>query len=57
MTAADNEQSQVAKRKQLAVALKRVQAQEDRITDAYINEAMDLNRYKAEMDKLVLSQP
>ena len=49
---ADNGESQDAERKQLGVALKRVKAQEDRITDAYINEAMDLKRYKAEMVKL-----
>ena len=41
-----------AERKQTSLALKRVKAQEDRVTDAYINEAMDLDRYKAEMDKL-----
>ena len=49
---ADNGESRDAERKQLGVALKRIKAQEDRITDAYINEAMDLKRYKAEMDKL-----
>ena len=38
--------------KQVSVALRRVQAQEDRITDAYINEAMNLDRYKGEMGKL-----
>ena len=38
-------------RKQLATALRRLKGQEDRVTDAYVNEAMDLNRYKAEMDK------
>ena len=36
----------------MALALKRVTAREDRITDAYVNEAMDLERYKAEMDRL-----
>ncbi|MBI4234518.1 MAG: recombinase family protein [Chloroflexi bacterium] len=41
-----------AERKQVALALKRVKAQEDRITDAYVNEAMELDRYKAEMQKL-----
>lgn len=41
-----------AERKQVALALKRNKAQEDRITDAYINEAMELDRYKAEMEKL-----
>ena len=49
---ADNGESRDGERKQLGVALKRVKAQEDRITDAYINEAMDLKRYKAEMVKL-----
>ena len=39
-------------RKQVALALKRVKVQEDRITNAYINEAMELDRYKAEMEKL-----
>jgi site-specific DNA recombinase len=38
--------------KQIALALKRLKTQEDRVTDAYLNEAMDLARYKAEMDKL-----
>ena len=36
-------------RKQVHLALKRVKSQEDRVTDAYINEAMDLERYKLEM--------
>ncbi len=39
-------------RKQVSLALKRTQRQEDRITDAYINEAMELDRYKQEMSKL-----
>ncbi len=38
--------------KQIALALKRLKSQEDRLTDAYRNEAMDLNRYKTEMDRL-----
>ena len=38
--------------KQIGVAIKRTNAQEDRITDAYVNESMDLDRYKAEMEKL-----
>ena len=33
----------------MALALKRVKTQEDRVTDAYINEAMDQDRYKAEL--------
>ena len=41
-----------ADRKTISLAIKRMKAQEDRITDAYINEAMDLVRYKAEMNKL-----
>ena len=41
-----------SERKQLQVALKKVKAQEDRVTDAYINEAMELERYKAEMATL-----
>ncbi len=41
-----------AERKQVSLALKRVTVQEDRITDAYRNEAMDLHRYKAEMHNL-----
>ncbi|MFH1140405.1 MAG: recombinase family protein, partial [Chloroflexota bacterium] len=41
-----------ADRKQAALALKRVKVQEDRVTDAYVNEAMEIGRYKAEMEKL-----
>ncbi len=37
---------------QVALALKRARLQEDRVTQAYVNEAMDLNRYKIEMDRL-----
>ena len=39
-------------RKRVALALKQVKAQGDRVTDGYINEAMELDRYKAEMEKL-----
>lgn len=39
-------------RKQLAAAQKRLEVQGDRVTDAYINEAIDLSRYKIEMEKL-----
>jgi len=39
-------------RKQTQVALKRVKIQQDRLTDAYLNEAIDMERYKSEMDKL-----
>ena len=38
--------------KQVSLALKRVTGREDRITDAYVNEAMDLERYKVEMGRL-----
>ena len=38
-------------RKQIEVALKRAQLQQDRITDAYVNEAMELPVYKAKMDE------
>ena len=39
-------------KKQVVIARKRVKAREDRATDAYINEAMGLERYKSEMQKL-----
>ena len=39
-------------RKQLSLALKRLAVQEDRITEAYLNEAMEIDRYKIEMEKL-----
>ena len=39
-------------RNKLGIALKRVAAQEDRVTEAYVSEAMDLDRYKEEMEKL-----
>ena len=42
----------VEERKKLGIALKRVAAQEDRVTEAYVSEAMDLDRYKEEMEKL-----
>jgi len=41
-----------AERKQVVMALKRLKAQGDRVTDAYIGEAMDLERYKVEMNKV-----
>ena len=41
-------------KKQVALALKRVLVQEDRMTDAYRNEAIDLDRYKSEMNQLSL---
>jgi hypothetical protein len=37
--------------KQLALAFRKTDAQENRVTDAYVHEAMDLDRYKAEMEK------
>lgn len=51
------EQLQVAsdygvEQKQLQLALKRIVNQEDRITDAYRNDAMELDRYKSEMENL-----
>ena len=39
-------------RKQVKLGLKQTQAQEDRITQAYVNEAMDLEGYKLEKDML-----
>ena len=39
-------------RKRVDLALKQVQLQEDRITQADVNEAMDLQSYKMEMDRL-----
>ena len=39
-------------KKQIVLALKRVVVQEDRMTDAYRNEAIDLDRYKQEMSQL-----
>lgn len=39
-------------KKQIALALKRIAVQEDRMTDAYRNEAIELDRYKAEMNQL-----
>jgi hypothetical protein len=39
-------------KKQVATALKRVKAREDRVTDAYINEVMELERYRTQMERL-----
>lgn len=39
-------------RKQVKLGLKQTQAQQDRITKAYVNEVMDLTRYKLEMDRI-----
>jgi site-specific DNA recombinase len=41
-----------AERKEVTLGVRRLQAQEDRITDAYVGDAMDLARYRAEMEKL-----
>ena len=41
-----------ADRKKLGIALKRVAAQEDRVTEAYVSKAMNLDHYKEEIDKL-----
>jgi hypothetical protein len=38
--------------KQLSLALKRIRIQEDRLIDAYKNEAIDLDQLKVEMGKL-----
>ena len=38
--------------KKLGILLKRVAAQEDRVTEAYVSEATDLGLYKEEMDNL-----
>ena len=38
--------------KQVDLALKRLKSQEDRITDAYMHEAMDLDIYTREMKKI-----
>ena len=39
-------------KKQIGLALKRVVVQENRMTDAYRNEAIELDRYKLEMNQL-----
>ena len=39
-------------RRQGELALKQVRIKEDRITQLYANEAMNLQRYKTEMDRL-----
>ena len=41
-----------SERKLLQIAIKKVAQAEDRVTDAYINEIMDMDRYKSEMEKL-----
>ena len=38
--------------KRLNLTLKQLKTQEDRVTDAYVAEAMDLARYKSEMERL-----
>jgi len=49
---ADAPDGKEVERKQLETALKRLKSQQDRITDAYINEAMELPQYKSQMDKI-----
>ena len=46
------EDNLVSECKKIELALKRVAVQENRITDAYVNEVMELDRYRSEMDKL-----
>jgi site-specific DNA recombinase len=41
-----------SERKQVEIALQRLKAQQDRVTDAYMNEALELPDYKAQMEKL-----
>ncbi len=38
--------------KRLILALKQLKTQEDRLNDAYVADAMDLARYKREMERL-----
>ena len=38
--------------KRLNLGLKQLKTQEDRVTDVYVAEAMDLARYKREMERL-----
>ncbi len=52
VAAATSPDGQQLERTQIALALKRLKSQEDRLTDAYLNEAMALDRYKMEMTKL-----
>jgi hypothetical protein len=42
----------VRERVDSALSLKILKAQDDKVIDAYVNEAMDLTRYNREMDKL-----
>ncbi|MBI4311943.1 MAG: recombinase family protein [Chloroflexi bacterium] len=41
-----------ARQKQIALAVRRLATQEGRLTEAYLNEAMELARYKEEMQRL-----
>ncbi|MFW6195385.1 MAG: recombinase family protein [Chloroflexota bacterium] len=41
-----------AERKQVGIALKRIEGQEERLLDAYLNEAVTLDRYRAKMEEL-----
>ena len=49
---ASSPDSMAVKKKQGSVAFKRLKTQEDRMTDAYRNEIIEMDRYKAEMDRL-----
>jgi len=52
LEASSSGSEQEHERRQVALALKRARLQEDRVTQAYVDEAMDLTRYKREMDRL-----
>ena len=52
LASSTSENQNQLERRRVASALNRMKAQEDRITEAYINDAMDLERYKREMDGL-----
>nr|AJG38137.1 putative invertase [bacterium enrichment culture clone fosmid MGS-K1] len=41
-----------SERKQIEIALKQVKKKQDRITDAYMNEALEIGDYKGKMDEL-----
>ena len=52
MAKADVPDAIESERKQGEIALQRLKAQQDRMTDAYMNEALELPDYKAQMEKL-----
>ncbi len=52
LEASSSGSEQEHERRQVALALKRARLREDRVTQAYVDEAMDLTRYKREMDRL-----